>query len=280
MGKIRRAAVAGTFYPANPHRLREVVAGLLAAEPPVEVDVIPRLIIVPHAGYIYSGPIAAAAYRIVAAMEPTPHRVVLLGPSHFVQLAGLAAPGVDALETPLGLVEVDAALAAAAGGHSAVVTESAAHAREHSLEVQIPFLQVALGEFSSLPLATGNVAAETAAGVLDELVENPQVLGVISSDLSHYLDDEAARRRDAATARAIVDRRPEDVAPEDACGRTAVQAALLVARERGWNCRLVALGNSSDTEGPRRRVVGYGSFVIGPKDAASVDAMSTVRAEE
>ncbi len=264
MGTIRRAAVAGTFYPDNPHRLRKVVTELLAAQAPAEVDVSPRLVIVPHAGYVYSGPIAAAAYRLLAAREPTPRCVVLLGPSHFVRFPGLAAPGVDALETPLGIVEVDAALAASAGEHSAVVAGPAAHAREHSLEVQLPFLQVAFGEFSALPLATGDVAAETAAGVLDDLIEDPEVLGVISSDLSHYLDDEAARRRDAATSRAIVELRSEDLAPDDACGRTAVQAALLVARERGWECRLLALGNSGDSAGSPQRVVGYGSFVIGP----------------
>ena len=263
MGTIRSAAVAGTFYPDNPHRLRENVTELLAALAPVDVDIAPRLLIVPHAGYIYSGLIAAAAYRVLAG-TPTPAPVVLLGPSHFVRFTGLATPGVDALETPLGLVEVDAALAASAGAHSVVVAEPAAHAREHSLEVQLPFLQLALGDFTALPLATGEVTAGATAEVLDELADDPAVLGVISSDLSHYLDHETARRRDAATAQAIVELRIEDLTPDDACGRTAVQAALLVARKRGWQCRLLALGNSSDTEGPSERVVGYGSFVIGP----------------
>ena len=265
MGTIRRAAVAGTFYPDNPHRLREVVTGLLAAEPLMETGVDTRLVIVPHAGYIYSGAIAAGAYRLLAATPPAASRVVLLGPSHFVRFTGLAAPGVDAVETPLGLIEVDTALVASAAGHSVVVAEPAAHAREHSLEVQLPFLQVALGEFSALPLATGDIMAETAAVVLDDLLEDPGALGVISSDLSHYLDDATARRRDVATAQAIVELRPEDITPDDACGHTAVQAALLVARKRGWSCQQLALGNSSDTEGPRKRVVGYGAFVLGPR---------------
>ena len=264
MGTIRPAAVAGTFYPANPHRLREVVKGLLAAEPPMETAVGIRLLIVPHAGYIYSGPIAAAAYRLLAATPPPAPRVVLLGPSHFVRFTGLAAPGVDALQTPLGAVEVDTTLAALASGHPIVVAEPAAHAREHSLEVQLPFLQVALGEFTALPLATGEVTAEAAAEVLDALLEDPGVLGVVSSDLSHYLDDATARRRDAKAAQAIVERRPEDLAPGDACGCAAVQACLLVARRRNWQCHLLALGNSGDTSGPRERVVGYGSFVVGP----------------
>ncbi len=266
MGTTRPAAVAGTFYPDNPNRLRQDVAGFLAAEPPAEVDVRPRLVVVPHAGYIYSGTIAAAAYRLLAGTAPSANRVVLLGPSHFVRFTGLATPGVDALETPLGVIEVNAKLAATAGVHPVVLAEPAAHAREHSLEVQLPFLQVALGEFTVLPLATGEVTAEAAAEVLDGLIEDPRVLGVISSDLSHYLDYETARRRDNTTAEAIVDLRPESLAPEDACGRTAVQAALLVARKRKWNCRLLALGNSGDTGSPRDRVVGYGSFVLGPAD--------------
>lgn len=264
MGTIRRAAVAGAFYPANPHRLREDVGCLLAAESRMEVEVSPRLVIVPHAGYIYSGLIAAAAYRVLAAVQPPPHRVVILGPSHFVRFTGLAAPGVDALQTPLGVVQVDAALAALADEHLVVVAEPAAHAREHSLEVQLPILQVALGEFTALPLATGEVTAEAAAEVLDDLVEASGVLAVVSSDLSHYLDDTTARRRDAATARAIVELRAEDLKEDDACGRTAVQAALLVARKRGWKCQQLALGNSGDTAGPADRVVGYGAFALGP----------------
>jgi hypothetical protein len=151
-----------------------------------------------------------------------------------------------------------------AGKHAAVIVEPAAHSREHSLEVQLPFLQVALGEFTALALTTGDIAPDAAAAVLDDLIDEPGVLGVVSSDLSHYLDHEAACRRDNRTAQAIVGLRFEDLAPDDACGRTAVQAALLVARQREWACRLLALGNSGDTGGPRQRVVGYGSFVIGP----------------
>jgi AmmeMemoRadiSam system protein B len=264
MGTIRPAAVAGTFYPADPHRLREVVAGLLAAQAPTGVDVIPRLLIVPHAGYVYSGPIAAAAYRLLTPAPSPANRIVLVGPSHFVRFTGLATPGVDALETPLGLVEVDTALAALASERQVVVAEPAAHAREHSLEVQLPFLQVTLGEFSALPLATGDIIADAAATVLDDLLASPEAFGIISSDLSHYLDDATARRRDAVTAQAIVELRPADIGPDDACGSTAVQAALLVARNRGWSSQQLALGNSSDTEGPRERVVGYGSFVLGP----------------
>ncbi len=262
MGTMRPAAVAGTFYPDDPQRLRTVVAGLLSEQPAAEIDIAPRMIIVPHAGYIYSGPIAAAGYSLLASRAE--RRVVLLGPSHFVRFAGLAAPGVDALDTPLGLVTVDRPLAGVAEGFPVVATEPIAHAREHSLEVQLPFLQVALGEFTALPLVTGEITPDGAAEVLDALVGASGVIGVISSDLSHYLDNEAARRRDAATAQAIVELRPEDLSHDDACGRTAVQAALLVAREREWECRLVALGNSGDTAGSPQRVVGYGSFVIGP----------------
>jgi AmmeMemoRadiSam system protein B len=181
-----------------------------------------------------------------------------------VKFAGLASPGVDALATPLGLVPVDRELTSTAEALAIVAPEPAVHAGEHSLEVQLPFLQVVLGEFTTLALATGDVAPEALADVLDQTI-GPGVIGIISSDLSHYLDYERACRQDARTAEALTGLRPQDVARDDACGRIAVQAALLLARRRGWSCHLLALGNSGDTAGSSGRVVGYGAFAIGPE---------------
>lgn len=270
MSTVRPAVVAGVFYPGDPQELRSSIEGLLTAEPRPEIDIRPTMFIVPHAGYIYSGSIAASAYRLLKAKSETATRVVLLGPSHFVRFTGLASSGVDALATPLGVVPVDHGLTSTAETSDIVAPAPAVHAHEHSLEVQLPFLQVALGEFTALALATGDVAPESVADVLDHAVDTPGVIGVVSSDLSHYLDYETARRRDARTAEATAALRPEDLARDDACGRTAIQAALLVALRRGWSCRLLALGNSGDTAGSLAtgsmdRVVGYGAFALGPE---------------
>jgi len=265
MVTVRPAAVAGTFYPAGLHELRTSIDRLLAVEPPPEIDIRPAMLIVPHAGYVYSGPIAASAYRLLGATTDTVRRVVLVGPSHFVGFTGLATPGVEALATPLGIVPVDRELTSAAEELAVVAPESAVHAREHSLEVQLPFLQVVLDEFTALALATGDVAPADVADVLDQTIGAHGVIGVISSDLSHYLDSETARRRDARTAEAITELRPEDLTRDDACGRIAIQAALVVARRRSWSCRLLALRNSGDTAGSLHRVVGYGAFALGPE---------------
>jgi hypothetical protein len=265
MASIRPASVAGVFYAADPHELRASIESLLVAEPPPEVGIHPTMLIVPHAAYVYSGPVAATAYRLLRAATDVPRRVVLLGPSHFVRFTGLASPGVEALATPLGLVPVDRELTTVAEALAGVAPEPAVHAREHSLEVQLPFLQVVLGGFTTLALATGDVGPHAAADVLDETIDASGVIGVISSDLSHYLDYATASRRDARTAEAIAGLRPDDLASEDACGRIAVQAALLLAQRRGWSCRLLALGNSGDTAGSLSGVVGYGAFAIGPE---------------
>ncbi len=252
------------FYPADRDELNAYVGNLLAAEPQPDVDVHPAMFIVPHAGYVYSGVFAASAYRLLQTASHRPRRVVLLGPSHFERFTGLATPGVDALATPLGLVTVDHKLGAAAEMFDIVVPVPAAHAREHSLEVQLPFLQIALDGFTVLPLVTGDVAPEAVADVVDRMLDVPDVVAVISSDLSHYLEDNTARRRDAGTAEAIIELRPYDLAWGDACGRIAVQAALLVALRRGWRCRMLSLGTSADTAGSPERVVGYGAFALGP----------------
>lgn len=262
MGPIRPPAVAGAFYPEDPDILRRTVARVLGAAVPADLAAEPRMLIAPHAGYVYSGTVAAAAYRVLAdtaAAGP----IVMLGPAHFLRFSGLAAPGVAGLATPLGVVELAAELAEAAAAHPAVIDLPAAHAREHSLEVQLPFLQVVRDAPTVLPLLTGEVEYPAVADVLDALL-GADVIAVISSDLSHYLDYESARLRDAATAAAITALEPDRIQPEDACGRTAIQAGLEVARRRGWVCKQLELANSGDTAGPPDRVVGYGAFTIGP----------------
>lgn len=264
MGSVRPPAVAGSFYPARADALQSMVDDLLVVADHAEVDVEPRLLIVPHAGYVYSGPVAATGYRLLQAMPEPRRRVVLVGPSHFVAVRGVATPGVSELETPLGKVGVDHLLTTSASAHPVVTAGPQAHAREHSLEVQLPFLQRVLGKFTLLPLLTGEVDPKAVADVLDDALDEDGVMAVISTDLSHYLDVASARRRDAATADAVIELRPQDLRRDDACGRTGLQAALLVARSRDWACRLLDLRNSGDTAGPADQVVGYGAFVAGP----------------
>jgi AmmeMemoRadiSam system protein B len=262
MESVRPPAVAGGFYPADPEVLRREIEGLLGGALQPEAGVAPRLLIVPHAGYVYSGAVAAVAYRLAQERCAWVRTVVLLGPSHFVGLDGIAHPGAEAVATPLGEIPVDGASPAL--HHPAVRPDPGAHAREHSLEVQWPFLQVVFPDAAVVPLVTGDVDAVTAGDVLDAALDPPGTLGVVSSDLSHYLDYEAAIRKDEATAEAIAGMRPGDVGFDDACGRLAVQAALLTASRRNWEIRRLALCNSGDTAGSKSRVVGYGAFVAGP----------------
>lgn len=257
MGSVRPPAVAGSFYPRSPDVLRQTVRDLLADADPPEIDVTPAMLIVPHAGYVYSGPVAATAYSYLVSLPSPPRRLLLMGPSHYAGFAGMAASGADAFQTPLGLVATDSRTPADAA------VNLAAHADEHSLEVQLPFLQVLLDAFTVQPLLTGSILPKDVAKVLDDVLA-AQDLAVISSDLSHYLAYDRALPRDERTASAICELRAEDLRRDDACGVTAVQAALLVARRHDWGCRLVDLRNSGDTAGDRTRVVGYGAFVIGP----------------
>lgn len=256
--RVRQPAVAGFFYPADPSDLRETVRSLLAAasvtgDPPGPV----RAVIAPHAGYVYSGPVAAGAFARLAGRAA--RRVVLVGPSHFVPVAGLAVAGVDAFLTPLGELAVDVEAERRALLLPAVRADPAAHRREHSLEVEMPFLQEVQPATPVVALAVGLVEPEPVEDVLDMLVDNDTLL-VVSSDLSHYLDHATAQRLDAATASAIVDLRPDLLTSDRACGVTGIQAALLLARRRGWSCRLLDLRTSADTAGDPHRVVGYGAF--------------------
>jgi len=260
MATLRRPAVAGLFYPENAAELHALVQSLLAAANAKGSR--PKAIIAPHAGYIYSGPVAASVY---ARLIPYSHgitRVVLLGPAHRVALRGLAAPGVDFFATPLGNIPVDRAALQLISGLPFVRTSDQAHAQEHSLEVHLPFLQAILAEFSLVPLVVGEAAPHDVAQVLERLWGGDETLIVISSDLSHYHDYATAQQLDAATSQAIEQLRFEDLDYDSACGRNPVSGLLYIARQRGLHAQAVDVRNSGDTAGPRNQVVGYGAYVI------------------
>ena len=260
MGKVRSPAVAGLFYPASAAQLSDEVSTLLAESPiPARGVPVPKAIIAPHAGYVYSGPIAATAYARLAPARGTITRVILAGPVHRVPVRGLALPDADVLATPLGNIAIDELAVAALRRLPQVTISAAAHAREHSLEVQLPFLQKALGNFSIVPLAVGDASAQEVAEVLDLLWGDDETLIVVSSDLSHYLSYDDARNFDRATARAILGLR-SDVSHEQACGGTPVNGLAVAARRHGLTVELLDLRNSGDTAGDHSRVVGYGAF--------------------
>jgi MEMO1 family protein len=257
----RSPAVAGAFYPGDPEVLREEVARLLAAVPVADGQR-PKALIVPHAGYVYSGSVAASAYARLRAPGPRVERVVLLGPSHFEALAGLALPEDAVFLTPLGAVPIDGAAASRALALPQVTRSTAAHLREHSLEVQLPFLQTVLGHFSLVPFSVGLASAKDVAGVLDLLWGGPETLVVISTDLSHYLPYDEARAVDHRTAAQVIALDAEGLRREQACGRVPLQGLLLEARRRHLSVDLLDLRNSGDTAGGQDQVVGYGAFAL------------------
>lgn len=262
MSSVRPAAVAGMFYPGSAAALRRDVAAMLAsAATQTRGKPVPKAIIAPHAGYVYSGPIAASVYARLAPARGTIERVVLLGPVHRVPVRGLALPDARALETPLGEIAVDAAAVAKIAKLPQVCVSGPAHAMEHSLEVHLPFLQEVLGDFTVVPLAVGDATADEVAQVLDVLWGGDETLIVISSDLSHYLGYSDAQATDRATAQAILDLKT-NISHEQACGGTPVNGLLRAARGRRLKPELIDLRNSGDTAGDRRRVVGYGAFAF------------------
>ena len=265
--KIRPAAVAGSFYPESPTELAREVAALIRAAAPAHATRAPKALIVPHAGYVYSGPVAASAYATLAAARHAIRRVVLLGPTHRVALRGLALPQATAFATPLGTVALDEALALALRDLPQVTQSDAPHRLEHSLEVQLPFLQAALEEFSLLPLAVGDATVREIAEVLDRVWGGAETLILVSSDLSHYHAYAEAQRLDRNTAGQILALSPlSDF--DQACGALPVNGLIDCARRRGLVPRLLDLRNSGDTAGDKSRVVGYGAFAF---DAANGD---------
>jgi AmmeMemoRadiSam system protein B len=264
----RPAAVAGLFYPDNAAELRTLLDQLLATESIIQSPA-PKALIVPHAGYVYSGPIAAKAYTQLRPLRAQIKRVVLLGPSHRVPLQGLAYSTATAFQTPLGLIPVDQQALIALHDLPQLQALDQAHAQEHSLEVHLPFLQAQLDRFSLVPLVVGNASAEHVSEVLERLWGGPETLLIISTDLSHYHDYHTAQAMDQATCRAIEALRGQDIQDDQACGRIPLRGLLLAARRRGLHVQTLDLRNSGDTAGPRDQVVGYGAWALSEAVPAS-----------
>jgi hypothetical protein len=259
MMKVRQPAVAGQFYPARPRELTGMVDGYIKEAEPASGP-IPKAVIAPHAGYVYSGPVAGTAYAHLAQNNGAVRRVVLLGPTHWSHIRGLAASSADAFATPLGTIPLDEEGQQMALNHSQVELSDDAHAREHALEVHLPFLQTIFNEFKLVPLVVGNAAPGEVAGVLRELWGGPETVIVISSDLSHYNDYATAVKLDKETSKSMEKLQP--LREGQACGLKAINGLLHFAREESLKLNTVDLRNSGDTAGPRDRVVGYGAYVV------------------
>jgi AmmeMemoRadiSam system protein B len=255
----RPAAVAGMFYPAEPATLKRTVAELLAAVPTPEKDA--KVIIAPHAGYQYSGPTAAHAYRQLEARRGLIQRVVLLGPAHRVYLKGMALPSVDAFTTPLGDVPIDAEGVSQAEEVPGMQVSDEAHAQEHSLEVHLPFLQSVLNDFQLVPIVVGVCTARHVEALLDALWGGDETAIVLSSDLSHFHSYSEAREIDTNTT-ARIEALDTNLHGEDACGAYALNGLMLAAKERGLKVRTLDVRNSGDTAGDKFRVVGYGAYAL------------------
>ncbi len=260
MTMTRPPAVAGAFYPGNPATLAATVDHLLA-ETPATASEQPKALIVPHAGYIYSGSTAAMAYATLAPWRSTIRRVILLGPTHRVAVDGIALPKTTAFATPLGSIPLDTTAIAQLSELPQIVVSDRVHAEEHSLEVHLPFLQRILDDFTLVPLAVGHATPQAVAEVLDLLWGGPETLIVISSDLSHFLPYGAANQVDRDTCEHIL-QLDAHIRPEQACGACPVNGLLLAAQQRGLIPQLIHRCNSGDTAGDRQRVVGYAAFAF------------------
>jgi AmmeMemoRadiSam system protein B/AmmeMemoRadiSam system protein A len=274
MSHVRPAAVAGMFYPAGKMELDRMVGAFLSDAAGRRRDSpVPKAIIAPHAGYIYSGPIAASAYAQLLDAAERVRRIVLVGPCHRVALRGLAVPSADGFATPLGIVPVDRAAITLLRNLPQVSEFDATHAPEHSLEVHLPFLQKIFRAFSIVPIVVGDATGEDVAVVLERLWGGPETLFVVSSDLSHYKPYEACRRIDATTAAAIERLDADAIGYDQACGRIPVTGLLALAKRKGLKAITLDLRNSGDTAGDRSSVVGYGAWMfIQPGENATGDA--------
>jgi MEMO1 family protein len=257
MLRVRPPAVAGMFYPGDSERLASDISSLLGAVDVPRNERLPKAIVVPHAGYVYSGPIAASAFARLRSGRDQIRRVILLGPAHRVAVMGMALPAANAFDTPLGRIVIDEPAVLPLG----LVRDAAAHAREHSLEVELPFLQSVLAAFQLVPIAVGQAMPEDVAAVLDALWGGPETLIVISSDLSHYLPYAQARVVDARTAQKIL-ALDGSLGYDEACGAAPLNGLLLLARRRGLVPVQLDLRTSGDTAGSKGEVVGYGAFAF------------------
>jgi len=266
---IRQPAVAGSFYPSDPSVLTSMLEELFttaSAAGRSEADSTNtktlKAIIAPHAGYIYSGPIAANAYQCLHKAHDQYDRVLLLGPSHRVAVSGLALSSAQTYLTPLGAIALDLEAIASLQKFNFIEVNDEAHREEHSLEVHLPFLQSTLDHFTLIPIVVGDISPEKLAPILDLFMDDKRTLIVISTDLSHFHDYATAQHRDQTTSDAILDYRYKDIGYGDACGRNPVNAALYWARQHNFSIKLLDLRNSGDTAGDRSRVVGYAAYHI------------------
>jgi AmmeMemoRadiSam system protein B len=256
----RQPAVAGSFYPANPQQLQQMLGEYLQA---ADINAkAPKAIIAPHAGYIYSGAIAASAYSRLKSVRHIIKRVVIVAPSHRVAFQGLALSEAEHFITPLGSIPVDQQSAQALSQLPFVYYLEQAHAQEHSLEVHLPFLQMMLDDFCIVPIVAGNATPEQVSAVLQALWGGEETLIVISSDLSHYQDYATAQRLDQATSKVIEKLQYEQLDFEAACGKIPVCGLLKLARDHSLTVKNIDLRNSGDTAGDKQRVVGYGAYII------------------
>jgi AmmeMemoRadiSam system protein B len=262
MTRIRPTAVAGQFYPGRAAELRQTVLDMLAQHADQHSPSVPKAIVAPHAGFIYSGIVAAAAYARVREWSDSIHRVVLLGPAHRVWLSGLGLSTADEFATPLGSVELDATAAERVAYLPQVSYNDDAHASEHSLEVQLPFLQLVLTDFKLLPIVVGEAAPEEVQQVLACFWEDPTTLFVVSTDLSHYHDYDSACDIDERTSQAIIDCRDAQIGPDNACGCRPLNGLLRMVHNSDSRVEPLMICNSGDTAGARDRVVGYGAYVV------------------
>jgi AmmeMemoRadiSam system protein B len=265
--RVQAAAVAGLFYDADPDQLRHQVSDFIAkgAKPDTQPGLgPPKALIVPHAGYVYSGAIAGRAYAAIAEQATRIERVLILGPPHRLPVRGIATSNALAFSTPLGQVQVDQeTIERMLAASPALSYQDVAFTGEHCIEVQLPFLQVLLDQpFRMIPLLVGRVAAQQVADLLEPFWDDHHSLILVSSDLSHFLDYDSGRALDARTSQAILDLQPERIGADQACGRDALAGLLLLARTHQSEARLLDLRSSGDTAGPRDRVVGYGAYEL------------------
>ena len=269
MTTVRTEAVAGAFYPGEYQALKSEVDSLLANAPTPSLyapsSAKPKAIITPHAGYIYSGLTAASVYKTLEPLAEIIKRVVLLGPSHKVAFRGLAYSSADYFQTPLGKIPIDHAAIKTIQSLPQITEMDIAHTNEHSLEVQLPFLQTVLKEFTLVPIVVGDAEPQEVAEVIDKLWGGEETLIVISSDLSHFHNYDQAREMDIHTKHAIEEFRFNDLSYEDACGRIPIQGLLKTAKERQLNITTIDVRNSGDTAGEKNSVVGYGAWVLAYK---------------
>lgn len=260
METVREPAVAGTFYPANPLKLRSLLNTYLSESDAGGSS--PKAMIVPHAGYIYSGPVAASGYARLTQAADRINQVILLGPAHRIAFKGLAVPDVDGFKTPLGNIRLDNSAIRDILNLPQVHVNNEAHRLEHSLEVHLPFLQLTLTQFMLVPVVVGDASPEEVCAIISRFWDNPGTLIIISSDLSHFHDYETAVQMDKVTSHAIENLALEEIGYDQACGRNPVNGLLLFARQHGLSVHTVDLRNSGDTAGPRNQVVGYGTYII------------------